>query len=157
MEKASIWSVGVAVTLFCAYAATAANISSQSYPWYLTTLLVGSIIAFVVFLVTGIIYLVQKYKESQNRNKGKKRITLADGIDYIATQENIPTRREAIEQSEAVWGLWYTGDGMRGDGLFKSGKVKRILLLNPSMQNQSIESNVNVFDCTASSFRSELN
>ena len=72
MGKAAVWAVGVAVTLFCAYAATAANISSQSSPWYLTTLLVGSIIAFVAFIVAGVIYLVNKHKESQNRNKGKK-------------------------------------------------------------------------------------
>jgi len=79
------------------------------------------------------------------------------GIDDTALQGNIRSRREAIEQSEAVWGLWYTGDGIRGDKLLRSGKVRRILLLNPSMKNQSIEENAGVVDCTASSLRSEIN
>lgn len=69
----------------------------------------------------------------------------------------IPSRREAIEQSEVVWGLWYTGDGMRADKLLGSGKIKRILLLNPSMKNQSIEKNASVVDSTPSTVRSEIN
>ena len=69
MGKASICSGGLAVTLFCTYAAAATALEDTvSSPWYLIVLLIASAIASTIFLVTGIIYLYQ-YRELRKKAK----------------------------------------------------------------------------------------
>lgn len=63
---------------------------------------------------------------------------------------------EAIEKSGAVWGMWYTGDNMRGKNLLRSGKIMRILLLNPSLKNIVIDEHAKTADATAYGIRLEI-
>jgi flagellar assembly factor FliW len=141
MGKVCLGAGGTGLTAFGAYAAAAATLGSQPQPWYLTVLLVVSALAFLVFVVTGIIWIIQKFKVSIKKNQA---------IGYI------PLHREAVDSCRVAWGLWYTGDEMRGKGLFRSGKFKRVLLLNPSIRNENIEQNAKVVKSDASEIRKEI-
>ena len=113
--------------------ATVVATNPQSSHWSITLLFILLILAGVGTLTSGIIWLFQWYK---NRRKGK-----------------IPSHREAVNKSQVAWGLWYTGDKMRGLKLLKTGKFKRILLLNPSPNNQSLDEHAHLVKETPWSLR----
>ena len=59
-----------AVMLFCTYAGVAAALKDTvSSPWYLSIILIASVIAGIAFVVTGVIYLWQYISSRKKFNK----------------------------------------------------------------------------------------
>lgn len=83
-------------------------------------------------------------------------VTTSDKNKETSAIDSIPSHREAVESCHIAWGLWYTGDKFRGDGLFRSGKFKRILLINPSLNNKNIEESAKIVSRDASEMRKEI-
>ena len=51
--------------------------------------------------------------------------------------DEMPSLEQSTKDADVVWGLWYTGDRVMGEGLLKYNSIKRILLLEPNPNNQS--------------------
>ncbi|MDD5038196.1 MAG: hypothetical protein PHN78_02640 [Dehalococcoidales bacterium] len=93
MGKIWTYCAWTTMTLFIGYAAVSAAINTQASPWYLTTLLVASILAGVICLVTGVIYLWQYKKESSHKAlvQSFKRLGLTDKQAEDAAMDNPPS------------------------------------------------------------------
>jgi len=50
-------------------------------------------------------------------------------------EDEMPSIKQAFKESKVVWGMWHTGD--RARNLVHIGATKKILLLEPSMNNQA--------------------
>ncbi len=85
------------MTLFCTYVLAATPLKDTvSSPWYLTVLLIASVIAGIAFLVTGVIYLWQyissRKKEAIHRDlvESFKRLGLTDKMAEVAAKGSPP-------------------------------------------------------------------
>jgi len=92
------------MTLFCTYAGVAAVLKDTvSSPWYLTVILIASMIAGIAFVVTGTIYLWQYISSRKRFNKKTKeedshralveafkRIGLTDELAEVAAKGDSP-------------------------------------------------------------------
>ena len=62
------------MTLFCTYAVVATSLEDTvSSPWYLTVILIASVITAMAFVVTGVIYLWQYINSRKKFNKKAKK------------------------------------------------------------------------------------
>ena len=113
MWKTCLWFLGAAMTAFIGYASAAAT-SSDSH-WYLTVLLVLSIVAAAGFVVTGCIYIVQyvrKVKPSPKRQVAKTSPSqLSNRKELISAIHQVKeTANEAITTSNMLSQLHKTGE-----------------------------------------------
>jgi hypothetical protein len=102
--------------------------------WVILAALVGGGIALTTYII--------KRKPSQ----------LSKEVDT-----RVCTITKAAERASAIWGLWYTGEGWRVEGLLEEDKIKRLLLLNPSTKNPTIEQNATIVSCSPKELRDEIN
>lgn len=121
------------------WVATIFNWLIQHPEWYL----------WFVVPITVVVLLIVAYFET------RREYTASSSIN-IANNKQIPTREEAVASCKVAWGLWYTGDRMRGDKLLESKKFTKILLLNPSLYNHGIEKHAKEVNPSKTNLPNEL-
>lgn len=97
------------------------------------------ILLFVLFCTIATLGIVLVVGIFRRTNKSTQKAVPSITSQSKSNDAALPSRREALESSKVAWGLWHTGTRMRIEKLLKLESLKRILILEPNKDTDSIE------------------